>query len=107
MTRAELQHRQSAVLGEVLAQFKADPTTVRWVLARTLRAHLDLGERSSQSLRVKSEHIIVTACRAHLDANAEEVDETYAQRCSNCSRIWQVAKRELRRASSPSKTHVA
>jgi hypothetical protein len=61
----------------------------RWILARTSRrAHLDLGERSSKSLRVLSEHIIVTACRAHVNANAEVVSATYEPICSNCVRIW-------------------
>jgi hypothetical protein len=60
----------------------------RWVLSQaSKRAHLDLGERSSRSLRVRGEHIIVTACRAHLDPNAEPVVETYGPRCSNCVRI--------------------
>jgi len=60
----------------------------RWVLARTTRrAHLDLGERSSRSLRVQADHIIVTACRAHLDAKAPVVPETYKTLCSNCVRI--------------------
>jgi hypothetical protein len=60
----------------------------RWVLSQaSKRAHLDLGERSSQSLRVRGEHVIVTACRAHLDPHAETVIETYGPRCSNCVRI--------------------
>jgi hypothetical protein len=59
----------------------------RWVLAQsTGRAHLDLGERSSQSLRVRAEHIIVTACRAHIDANAVVVTEFHKPTCSNCLR---------------------
>jgi hypothetical protein len=60
----------------------------RWVLAATGgRAHLDLGERSSQSLRVYADHVIVTACRAHLAANAEVVSVDHQPRCSNCQRI--------------------
>jgi hypothetical protein len=59
----------------------------RWVLASTGRAHLDLGERSSQSLRVRADHIIVTACRAHIDANATVVPDRYSPRCSNCLSI--------------------
>jgi hypothetical protein len=70
----------------------------RWILARTTRrAHLDLGERSSKSLRVQGEHVIVTACRAHVDANAEVVPETHHPRCSNCMRIWRDAKPESKR----------
>ena len=61
----------------------------RWVIARTSgRAHLDLGERSGPSLRVEAEHIIVTACRAHLDANATVAPEGHSPRCSNCLRVW-------------------
>ena len=60
----------------------------RWVRAATSgRAHLDLGERSSQSLRVRAEHVIVTACRAHIDDAAEAVPESHQPRCSNCQRI--------------------
>jgi hypothetical protein len=61
----------------------------RWVRAKTSgRAHLDLGECSSQSLRVRAEHVIVAACRAHLDPFAAEVvDDDYRPRCSNCQRI--------------------
>jgi hypothetical protein len=59
----------------------------RWVLTRTTgRAHLDLGKRSSWSLRVQAEEIIVTACGAHLDANATVVPITYKPLCSNCLR---------------------
>ena len=58
----------------------------RWVLAKSGLAHLDLGERSSQSMRVKADHVIVTLCRGHLDAVAEEVPSTYGRRCSNCVR---------------------
>jgi hypothetical protein len=66
--------------------------TPRWVLTRTSRrAHLDIGERSSQSLRVQAEHIIVTACRAHLDVKAPVVPETYQPKCSNCLRIARLA----------------
>lgn len=60
----------------------------RWVRAKTSgRAHLDLGERSSESLRVRGEHIIVTACRGHLTPDAEVVPDDYRPRCSNCARI--------------------
>jgi hypothetical protein len=60
----------------------------RWVLARTTRrAHLDLGERSSQSMRSYADHMIVTACHAHLDADAQVVPETYDPHCSNCLRV--------------------
>jgi hypothetical protein len=60
----------------------------RWVLAAIgRRAHLDLGERSTQSLRVFGEHIIVTACRAHLAPTAEVVSPDHKPRCSNCQRI--------------------
>jgi hypothetical protein len=69
------------------AQFPA-----RWVLAKSGLAHLERGERSSQSMRVKAEHAIVTLCRGHLDASAEEVPSTYARRCSNCVR-WVLSKR--------------
>jgi hypothetical protein len=60
----------------------------RWIAARTSgRAHLDLGERSSQSLRVRSDHVVVTACHAHIAGNAQAVPEIYELRCSNCVRI--------------------
>jgi hypothetical protein len=61
----------------------------RWVLSKTTRnAHLDLGERSSQSLRVYSDHVIVTVCRAHLaQETAIVVRETHQPKCSNCQRI--------------------
>ena len=61
---------------------------MRWIKARTGKGHLDLGERSSNSHRVKAEHIIVTPCRAHLDANAALLLETDTNRCSNCVRIF-------------------
>ena len=65
-----------------------DATTGRWVVARTSgRAHLDLGGRSSQSLRVNAEHIIVTACHAHIRADADVVSDDHKLRCSNCVRI--------------------
>lgn len=58
-----------------------------WVIARTSgRAHLDVGERSARSSRVSAEYIIVTACRAHLDANSALALETHSPRCSNCLR---------------------
>jgi hypothetical protein len=47
---------------------------------------MDLGERSSKSLRVKAEHAIVTACRAHIDSSAQEVSADHSRRCSNCVR---------------------
>jgi len=60
----------------------------RWVLARTSsRAHLDLGDRSSQSLRVRGEHIIVSVCQAHVAPTAQVVAETYSPRCSHCQRF--------------------
>jgi hypothetical protein len=60
----------------------------RWVLSKTTHnAHLDLGERSAKSLRVYSSHVIVTACRAHLDSEATVVPETYQPQCSNCQRL--------------------
>lgn len=62
----------------------------RWVRAATGRAHLDLGERAAKSLRVLSEHVIVTACRAHVDAKAEPVPDTHQPLCSNCQRIARV-----------------
>jgi hypothetical protein len=59
---------------------------VRWVLAKTGLAHLDFGERSSLSRRVRGEQVVVTACRAHLGPDAEEVPSTHPRRCSNCVR---------------------
>jgi hypothetical protein len=59
----------------------------RWVKAKSGRAHLDIGERSSQSLRVRAEHIVVTACRAHVDANSPEASLSDDRLCSNCLRI--------------------
>jgi hypothetical protein len=61
---------------------------IRWVKAKSGRAHLDLGERSSQSLRVKAEHVIVTACRAHVDGDSVETALSEAAICSNCLRIY-------------------
>jgi hypothetical protein len=61
-----------------------DAVESRWVLAKTGLAHLDLGERSSESLRVKAEHVIVTACRAHVDAASAAAPELHKRRCSNC-----------------------
>jgi hypothetical protein len=59
----------------------------RWVLAAaTGRAHLDLGERSSESLKVLSEHTIVAACGAHIEAEAQLVSEAFRVRCSDCMR---------------------
>jgi hypothetical protein len=63
-------------------------SVLRWVKAKTGRAHLDLGERSSQSLRVQSDHVIVTACRAHLDPRSLETALNEAAICSNCLRIY-------------------
>ena len=60
----------------------------RWILAPSSgRAHLDLGERSAQSLRVQGEHIIVTPCHAHINPDAQVVPATHELRCSNCVRI--------------------
>jgi hypothetical protein len=61
---------------------------LRWVKAKTGRAHLDLGERSSQSVRVQAEHVIVTACRAHLDRDSVETALSEGAMCSNCLRIY-------------------
>jgi hypothetical protein len=57
------------------------------VKAKSGRAHLDRGERSSQSLRVRGEHIIVTACRAHVDGDSFETSLNDDKVCSNCLRI--------------------
>jgi hypothetical protein len=59
----------------------------RWVRAKSGRAHLDIGERSSQSLRVRAEHVVVTACRAHVDADSIEASLNDQKVCSNCLRI--------------------
>jgi hypothetical protein len=59
----------------------------RWVKAKSGRAHLDIGERSSQSMRVRADHIIVTACRAHVDADSEQASLNDERLCSNCLRI--------------------
>jgi hypothetical protein len=68
----------------------------RWVRASSSGfSHLDLGERSRQSLRVFGEHIIVTACRAHLAPSAEVMPDDHKPRCSNCQRIarkWSAAE---------------
>jgi hypothetical protein len=66
----------------------------RWVKAKSGRAHLDLGERSSQSLRVRAEHIIVTACRAHVDADSSETSLSDETLCSNCLRIYRALPRD-------------
>jgi hypothetical protein len=60
----------------------------RWVRAKTSGlAHLDLGERSATSPRAPGQHVIVTACRGHLDALADVVPDAYRPRCSNCQNI--------------------
>jgi hypothetical protein len=41
---------------------------------------------------VQAEHIIVTACHAHLDVIAIVVPETYEPKCSNCLRIATLAR---------------
>jgi hypothetical protein len=64
------------------------PSVLRWVKAKTGRAHLDLGERSSQSMRVQTEHVIVTACRAHLEIDSVETALSEGAICSNCLRIY-------------------
>ncbi len=62
----------------------AESCSFRWVRAASGRAHLDLGERESNSLRVHGKHIIVTACRAHLNDTAEVLLDSYSPKCSNC-----------------------
>jgi hypothetical protein len=60
----------------------------RWVQAKTSNnAHLDLGQRSSQSRLVYADHVIVTACHAHLAADAIVVEQSYQPKCSNCLRL--------------------
>lgn len=74
---------------------KVAATSARWVLARTSRrAHLDLGKRSAQSIRVQAAHVIVTACHAHIDVKAQVVPETYYPRCSNCLRFSRLGSYE-------------
>jgi len=63
-------------------------SVLRWVRAKTGRAHLDLGERSSQSMRVQTGHVLVTACRAHLDPDSVETALSEGTICSNCLRIY-------------------
>ncbi|MGA2395739.1 MAG: hypothetical protein ABSH03_20555 [Candidatus Lustribacter sp.] len=78
----------------------------RWVRARTSGfAHLDRGDRSAQSLRVRGEHIIVTACRGHLTPDAEVVPDDHRPRCSNCARI--VGKSAAEAAPNGSSTFAA
>lgn len=68
----------------------------RWVRAASGRAHLDLGERSSESVRVQADRVIVTACRAHLaEATTEVVADTYDPKCSNCVRFPRTPTPEL------------
>ena len=70
----------------------ASTATAVWVLAAsTRRAHLDIGQRLAKSLRVRADHIIVTACNAHLDAGATVVHENYQPKCANCQRIFRAA----------------
>lgn len=38
-------------------------------------------------MRSYADHMIVTACHAHLDADAQVVPETYDPHCSNCLRV--------------------
>gem|GEM_PF-4058304 len=40
---------------------------------------------------MRAEHITVTACYAHLDANAPVVNESYQPKCNNCQRILRAA----------------
>jgi hypothetical protein len=59
----------------------------RWVLAPASDfAHLDLGDRSPQSLRIRAEHIVVAACGDHLPDTAE-VPERHRPRCFSCQRL--------------------
>jgi hypothetical protein len=65
-----------------------DGTLPRWVRAYGWGfAHLDLGERSSNSLRLRSGHIIVAACRAHIGPEAAVFPESHQPRCSDCELI--------------------
>jgi hypothetical protein len=85
-----------------------DRAVHRWVLAGTTpRAHLDPGERSSQSLRAKGDHIIVTACRAHLKPDAEPVPESHTPCCSNCLRIARQVRASARIANQEDKPSAA
>ena len=60
----------------------------RWVCTVTCDfAHLDLGERSRQSLYAFAEHIVVAACRAQLAPTTEVVPDEDKPRCPDCQRI--------------------
>jgi hypothetical protein len=87
-------------------QYAKNPSAARWIVAQSGRSHLDLGERSSESLRVRADHIIVTACRAHVGGEAQVVAESHSERCSNCSRIWRAIK-QTPQAYPSSETKVA
>jgi hypothetical protein len=89
MTQTDFQNDLSAA-----RQSQGHDVNPRWVIAKTGRAHLDLGERSSQSMRVRAEHVIVTSCRAHIDADAAIAPDGYTTRCSNCVRVLLTLKVE-------------
>jgi hypothetical protein len=101
MTRLETVQRGSNILAISLEHYAKNPSAARWIVAQSGRAHLDLGERSSESLRVHADHIIVTACHAHVGAEAQVVEESHAERCSNCLRIWRTIKQTPRAGLSP------
>jgi hypothetical protein len=57
----------------------------RWVVAAdTGRAHLDLGERSSESLKLHGQHTIVAACGVRIEADPHVAAGEYRPRCANC-----------------------
>lgn len=73
---------------------------IRWVKAKTGRAHLDLGQRSSESLRVRAKHVIVTACRAHVHGDSVETVLSDGMMCSNCLRIYRALSCQLEELSA-------
>jgi hypothetical protein len=46
-------------------------------------------------MRVKADHVIVTPCRAHIDADAAIAPDDYKKRCSNCVRVLLTANTKV------------
>ena len=69
-------------------EIRSDTVVFRWVRAASSGvAHLDSGERLTESPRVRGTDVIVSVCQAHLVTGAEVVPEIYQPRCSNCQRL--------------------
>jgi hypothetical protein len=62
---------------------------LRWILAKSGRAHLDLGERSERRPSVPKDHVLVTACRVNIDVNSVETSLNEDKICFNCLRVFE------------------